>query len=289
MKTKILITGDKGFIGNLLASSLDSNQYIVNTISSNLNYDLCDWGIVNKAPKSDLIIHLAAKSYVPDSFTNPIGFYNNNIVSTLNILEKAKNDGSKVIFFSTYVYGQPEQLPIKENHPIKPLNPYTESKLLGEQLCKAYNRDFGVPITIFRPFNVYGPGQKTSFFIPSILDQIHNKFIKLRDSRPKRDFIYIDDVISAIHKCIVNTNPSNYFRVYNLGTGISTSVEEVVSLILEISNSKSQVIFSNEIRKGEVLETKADIKKIKKELKWDHKISLREGIEKIINFKKVVI
>ena len=289
MKNKILITGARGFIGDFLVNLLDLKRFKLNKFLNSSTLNLCNWDLVSKTPKSDLIIHLAAKNFVPDSFLNPLDFYNNNISSTLNILEKARKDNSRVIFFSTYVYGIPEYLPVDEKHQSNPLNPYTQSKLICEQLCMAYNRDFGIPITIFRPFNVYGPGQNPSFFIPSIIKQINNDFIYLDDSRPKRDFIYIDDVISAIYKCIINENLSDTFNIYNLGTGISTSVKDVAELILEISQSKSKLIFSNKVRKGEVLETKADIKKIKKELKWNYKTSLRKGIEKIINNNKVAI
>lgn len=289
MKNKILITGARGFIGDFLVNLLDLKRFKLNAFLNSSTLNLCNWDLVSKTPKSDLIIHLAAKNFVPDSFLNPLDFYNNNISSTLNILEKARKDNSRLIFFSTYVYGIPEYLPVDEKHQSNPLNPYTQSKLICEQLCMAYNRDFGIPITIFRPFNVYGPGQNSSFFIPSIIKQINNDFIYLDDSRPKRDYIYVDDVISAIYKCIINENLSDSFNIYNLGTGISTSVKDVAKLILEVSQSKSKLIFSNKVRQGEVLETKADIKKIKKELKWNYKISLREGIEKIINKNKVAI
>lgn len=279
----ILITGAKGFVGNSLTKLLKSESFIVNEISDSKTHNLCDWEVVANIPKSDVIIHLAGKSFVPNSFKEPLSFYNNNISSTLNILEKARIDDSRVIFFSTYVYGRPEYLPIDEKHKSSPLNPYTQSKLVCEQLCEAYNRDFGVPITIFRPFNIYGPGQNLSFFIPTIIKQLSNEFIYLNDSRPKRDFIYIDDVISAIHQCIIHENLNDSFQVYNLGTGISTSIKEVVELIVEISKSKSKVIFSNKVRKGEILETTADINKIKRELNWNSKTSIKEGMKKTIN------
>ena len=218
---KILITGSKGFIGSSLLLSLQSKDYDITEIGTSKTQNLCDWEFVDKIRKVDVIIHLAGKSFVPDSFSNPLYFYNNNIISTLNILEKAKKDGAKVIFVSTYVYGNPEYLPIDEKHKLDPQNPYTQSKIVGEELCKAYNRDFNVPITIFRPFNIYGLGQGVRFFIPTLLSQLHNNEIYLNDSRPRRDFIYIDDAISAIEQAInVNVNSLN---IYNLGSGVSTS------------------------------------------------------------------
>lgn len=273
---KILITGSKGFVGSALLKVLQSKGNQVIETHRNDNNNLCDSDYVNNLPTTDVIIHLAGKTFVPDSFTNPLSFYNNNILSTLNILEKAKKDSSKVIFFSTYVYGNPEYLPINEDHKIDPRNPYTHSKIICEELCKAYNRDFNVPVTIFRPFNIYGANQGLSFFIPTIISQLNNKEIHLNDSRPKRDFIYIDDVVDAVEKSLHLSKHT--FIVYNLGTGISTSIREVLDLLIKISKSNAKVIFSEIERKGEILDTIADISKIKCDLNWQPKVSIEEGL-----------
>jgi UDP-glucose 4-epimerase len=233
-------------------------------------------------PEQEIIIHLASKSFVPASFLDPLSFYNNNISSTLNILEKAKLDGSRIIFFSTYVYGKPSYLPIDENHVKSPLNPYTQSKVICEELCEAYHRDFGVPVTIFRPFNIYGPGQDSSFFIPTIINQLNGDKIELNDSRPKRDFIYIDDVIEAVLKSIISD--SNGLSIYNLGTGVSTSVADIVNMIVSLSHSKASVVFSNTIRQGEILDTVADISKTETELKWSPQIPLDKGLKATIDY-----
>ena len=283
---KILITGSRGFIGSSLTKLLKSKFFdIIDTGSTN-TLNLCDWEAVKNIPRAEIIVHLASKNLIPESFKMPLSYYNNNIVSTLNILEKAKLDGSKVIFFSTYPYGNPLYLPIDEDHATNPKNPYTHSKLICEELCKAYHRDFGVPITIFRPFNIYGPGQSLSFFIPTIINQINNEVIHLKDSRPKRDFIYIDDAVEAVFISIIDDK--NLFKIYNLGSGISTSVKDVVETIIKFSQSKAHVLFSDQIRQGEILDTVADISKIKNELHWTPKIPLDIGIKSCIeNFKKL--
>ncbi len=274
---KILITGSSGFIGKSLVNFLNSKFYHIIETGNSKIIDLCKWNEVKNISTADVIIHLAGKNFVPDSFKNPLQYYNNNIVSTINILEKAKNDGSKVIFFSTYLYGNPLYLPINENHPKRPLNPYTQSKLLCEELCEAYNRDFGVPVTIFRPFNIYGPGQNPSFFIPTIINQIDNELIQLNDSRPKRDFIYIDDIVDAVWRSIDYDHHN--FNLFNLGSGVSTSVKDIVNMIIKLSHSKARAHFSDQIRQGEILDTVADITKIKNELHWEPKISFAEGLE----------
>ena len=283
---KVLITGGNGFIGSSLGKLLASKSINIINPGDVDALNLCDWEAVRSIPKSDVIVHLASKNFVPASFNDPQGYYNNNIASTINILEKAKADKSKVIFFSTYVYGPPLYLPVDENHYTNPLNPYTQSKLICEELCKAYHRDFGLPVTIFRPFNIYGPGQNPAFFIPTIINQIKNKVIQLNDSRPKRDFIHVDDVCEAVFLSITNTKHS--FSIYNLGSGVSTSVKEIVNMILKYSHSKAHIVFSDETRQGEVMDTIADISKIKLELNWEPKISISKGLEAIVNGLKQI-
>ena len=278
---KILITGSKGFVGQELINSLNKINYDLILTGSSQDTDLCDWNIVKKLPKSNVIIHLAAKNYIPDSFDNPHKFFKNNILSTLNILEKARIDDSKVIFLSTYVYGTPDFLPVNEEHKINPLNPYTQSKVLCEDLCASYFRDFKIPITILRPFNIYGKNQKDHFVIPKIISQINKKEIQLLSSETKRDFIYISDVVDVIIK-VIQLNKDG-LNIYNIGSGNSISIKKLSEKILKISNSKAKLVVLNKLRKGEIPNTISDNSKIKKELNWEPKISIDTGINLIIN------
>tara|TARA_B100000767_G_scaffold259105_1_gene268519 strand:- start:992 stop:1837 length:846 start_codon:yes stop_codon:yes gene_type:complete len=278
---KILVTGSKGFVGRELLFKIKQKNYELIEIGNSKFTNLCDWEVVKKIPKVDVIIHLAAKSFVPDSFKNPLKFYNNNILSTLNILEKAKIDNSKVVFLSTYVYGNPSYLPIDERHKTEPLNPYTQSKLICEDLCSAYFRDFKVPITILRPFNIYGINQNKNFIIPTIISQVNNKEINLNSSNTKRDFIFISDIVDVIIK-IVDLD-SNLLNIYNLGSGQSVSIKEVVEKILKLTGSQANIKVSNKIRKGEVIDTISDISKIKKDLNWQPKVFIDDGLKLILN------
>lgn len=278
---KILVTGSKGFVGRELLFQMKQKDYELIEIGNTKFTNLCDWEVVKKIPKVDVIIHLAAKSFVPDSFKNPLKFYNNNILSTLNILEKAKMDNAKVVFLSTYVYGNPSYLPIDESHKTEPLNPYTQSKLICEDLCSAYFRDFKVPITILRPFNIYGINQNKNFIIPTIISQVNNKEIKLNSSNTKRDFIFISDIVDVIIK-IVDLD-SKLLNIYNLGSGQSVSIKEVVEKILKLTGSQANIKVSNKIRKGEVIDTISDISKIKKDLNWQPKVFIDDGLKLILN------
>ena len=283
---KVAITGSRGFLGKHLVSRLKNTYNSIKIIEINfdLGYDLLDKDSLNSIKFFDVLIHLAAKSYVPDSFRNPRSFYKTNVLGTLNALELCRKFNAKMIFTSSYVYGSPIYLPINEVHPLRAFNPYAQSKLIAEDLCHAYNRDFDIPSVIFRPFNIYGKGQKEHFLIQSIINQAKTGKIMLKDSRPKRDYIYIDDIVSAYIKAI--NYSFNGVEVFNLGSGVSTSIKGLTKIFLKNIDNDFTIKFSEERRKNEVLETLADIKKAQNLLEWEPLISIDEGISRIIKEDK---
>jgi nucleoside-diphosphate-sugar epimerase len=272
----VLVTGSTGFIGRHLVDLLKQKNCQVLETGGSAAIDLCDPCQVKSIPDTDIIVHLAARSFVPDSFSEPEKFYRNNFLSTLNLLELARKNNSRFVFFSTYVYGVPVYLPIDEEHPVAPLNPYTQSKVIGEQLCSSFQRDFNLPVTVFRPFNVYGPGQNASFLIPRIASQLKMEKIYLGDPSPLRDFVFVDDVVEAVY-CSIQQDTTE-LQTFNLGSGTSISVGELVQSMKLIAGSASEIHFSNIVRQGEIKETLADITKVKKVLGWSPKTSLDEGL-----------
>jgi nucleoside-diphosphate-sugar epimerase len=279
MKT-IAVTGSSGFIGRHLLWSLREQQYNIIEIDIEKDLDISDWSKARNIPHFDTIIHLAAKTFVPDSFKRPHEFYFANQSCTLNVLELARIYSANVIYFSSYLYGMPEYLPIDEKHPLKPHNPYAQSKIICEKICEGYQRDFGVPVIIFRPFNIYGPGQNSSFLIPNIIEQLKSGEILLKDPRPKRDFIHVSDIVYAVMLAIKLENPG--LQTFNLGTGLSFSVEEIVNLIIKYFGKRTIVKYANEYRPGEVLDTIADIRKINTVLKWSPYINIEKGLEALL-------
>ena len=217
---------------------------------------------------------------MPLSFETPYIYYRDNYLITLNVLEKARKDKSKVIFFSSYLYGNPDYLPVDEKHPLAPHNPYAQSKLICEKLCEGYHRDFGVAIIVFRPFNIYGPGQNKSFLVSKIIDQLKTGDVHLEDPRPKRDFIHVMDIVEAVIKAIESKIPA--YEVFNLGSGKSVSITDLADKILSITKSEHKVFFSKKERKGEVMDSVADIRKAKTLLSWDPLFNISEGIKSII-------
>jgi UDP-glucose 4-epimerase len=255
--------------------------YEVLELSRSRGVDLMNFDWLQGLPQCDFIIHLAARTFVPDSFIYPKAFFEFNLGTTLNVLELARIWQAKMIYMSSYLYGNPQYIPVDESHPARPHNPYAQSKLMAEQLCEAYSRDFKVTSIVLRLFNIYGPGQKGAFLIPEILQKIKSGHLALKDPRPKRDYVYIDDVVRAVCLCL-ETECSGY-DVFNLATGISHTVEDVVKIISKYSSIPFTVSYSNEYREGEVLDAAGNAEKLKKFIGIENFIGLEEGLKKMIS------
>ena len=281
---RILVTGSSGFVGKNLVDKLKRQETEVFTLTDRYGYriDIRDQqrikGIIDGIGNLDIVYHLAAISSVPFSIENPRETYEVNVLGTLNVLELCRVcDVKKIVFTSSYLYGSPQYIPIDENHPLQPTNPYARSKMLGEELCRAYNADFEVKCVILRPFNIYGGGQNENFLIPRIIGQLRYRKIKLKDPKPKRDFIYILDVIDAYIKA---GEFNGDFEVFNIGYGKSYSVEEIVDRIVRLYGKNVKVEYSGERRKYEVMDTVADIRKAKELMGWTPTVPLNEGLQR---------
>ena len=282
--SNIILTGSTGFIGsNLLKAlrALDHNVIELNRSSGNVA-ETATW---SSLPASEIVIHLAALTFVPDSWIDPYQYIQTNLQGTICALEYCKKHKAKLIFMSSYMYGKAISLPICEEAEIKAFNPYSLSKKMAEEACSFYAENFDVKITILRPFNVYGPGQKTEFLIPSVIKQLmEGESVKVKVLEPKRDYIYIDDVIAFIIK---GMQLDDKFNVFNIGTGISYSVAELIQAIQDVMKTDFPVYASGEKRMDEVLDTKADISKAAHLLNWTPEFTLKSGIAKILTLKKM--
>lgn len=283
--TKILITGSSGFIGQHLQKALSKLRVTVYSVDL-VNGDVADPETWKAYPQADILIHLAAKSFVPNSWNQPADYIHCNVMGTTHALDYCKNNGAKIIFLSSYLYGNPDILPIPESAKLEPTNPYALSKRIGEELCEFYCEKFNQDAIVLRPFNVYGPGQPESFLIPEIIHQVrNNKKIILNDLGPKRDYIYVGDLVNAILNVI--DKKLKGFSVFNIGSGISYSVQEVVNMIQEINHSNKPVVSKNERRRNEIMNTIADIRKAKTELAWDINWSLYDGLAELMSYNNI--
>ena len=278
---KILITGSEGFVGKNLIRYLKNYSFqIIETKDKSFDLKLNEsWKQIEKC---DYLIHLAGKSFVPKSWEEPARFIENNILLITNALEYCRVNKTKLIFLSSYLYGNCKKIPIKENAPIEATNPYALSKLLAEKLCYFYKNNFQVNNIILRVFNLYGPGQPKEYLLSKITNQVrYENIIKVDNLSPKRDYVYIDDLCSAIVKAI---NYKGNEHIFNIGSGKSYSVKEVIEFIQNIYGTSLNIDEKKLIRKNEILNTIADINLAKKELEWSPIYELKEGLKKIKNF-----
>lgn len=289
MKT-IIITGYDGFIGSHLVPFLQEKKYNVIGISNRLrhrNYlknikkDIRELKPEDIPKNVSCIIHLAALTDVDYCEKNPKKCFDINVLGTLKILETAKQHNANLIFVSSsHVFGKPKKNLIKENHPRNPITVYGASKLSAEYLCEIYSKIFDMNISIIRLFSVFGKKQSGRDVISKLVSQIKKgKTIQLGNLYPKRDFIYITDVIKSLE---IIMNNSGGFQIFNVGTGKSHSIFQVYKILNELVN-KNIKIESNKsfARKDDIKKIVADCSKIKK-LNWKPETTLNEGLEMIL-------
>ena len=281
--SKLFVTGSLGFIGRNLVLKLKELGHEVYehdirygslTIPNALD--------VYFGKGIDHVFHLAARTFIPQSWDDPSHFIGTNVIGTQHVLEYCRKNNASLTFVSAYLYGAPPALPVKEDSDIKPENPFEISKFLAEQLCRFYSEKFDLNVNIFRPFNVYGPWQNERFLIPMVVRQVlgNEDVIRVKNLSTKRDYVYIDDLISAFTASIDHANGCN---VFNIGSGNSISVKEVIDAIQKAAGTSKKVVSDENVRPNEIKEKVADISKAKEILNWSPKTSFSDGIRKIIN------
>ncbi len=278
MKSEILVTGASGFMGRYLVKALEARGHWVRAHSSHQG-DISTCALPIEGASH--VFHLAAKSFVPESWTNPQAFYSVNVMGTVNVLEHCRRNRTPLTLVSSYVYGQPKKLPVAEDHPLAALNPYGHSKILAEDLARFYEQHYGVRLIIVRPFNIYGPGQTPPFLIPLIVQQAidpNASAIRLKDLRPRRDYLYVDDAVAML----VMTLNEGARGVYNLGSGESVSVADVAELVRQAAGTDKAIVSEGQPRPQEVMDVRADISRAATELGWRPSTSLAEGIAKVV-------
>ena len=272
--TKILVTGSRGFIGKQVIKKLKKSEIITDSIDSK-RIDLKNIEEVMRLSESDVVIHLAGKTTKGLDWEE---YFDNNVLGTLNILEYCiVKKIKKMIFVSSYVYGNPKYLPINEKHPIEPHNPYTKSKYLAEQLCEFYAKNSDLKIIILRPFNIFGKTLPKDFLISNLLKSIKtNEKITIINKDSRRDFLHIDDFVDVILKI---KDFDFKFEIFNVGSGKSYSFNEVIKKIEDISMERLHLEYE-ENKENFIEEITADISKINNKIKWFPKISFDEGLKK---------
>jgi nucleoside-diphosphate-sugar epimerase len=280
MRGSILVTGASGFVGtHLIAALRERGEQVVahNSASGDIAHEeLRVPGDVRH------VFHLAARTYVPDSWRTPREFYEVNVLGAINVLEFCRARGATLTLMSSYVYGRPERLPIDEDHPVRAFNPYAHSKILAEQAAAFYRSAFDVAVTVIRPFNLYGPGQAPHFLIPTLVRQTVDpgcEVITVADERPKRDYLFIDDLVDLL---VRQMNKRENGGIYNAGSGTSVSVLDLARMVADAAGTTKPVVSRGEQRPDEVLDTVACIARARREFGWSPRVPLAEGLRRII-------
>jgi UDP-glucose 4-epimerase len=287
---KVLVTGGAGFIGSHLVDRLikrGDEVVVLDNLSTgrkeNINYkaefikgDIRVPSVFNKISNVGIVFHLAALKQVTDSFNRPKLYFDVNVVGSSNVLEFCRKNDAKIVFTSSAsVYGDINK-PAKEDDFCKPLSPYGRYKLFVEELIKSYNEFYGIPYSILRIFNVYGP-RATSGVISNLVFCVKNgnPFYLYGDGKQKRDFIFIDDVVKILllHKRMKN-------MTLNVGTGKPTSLVDLIEIFSNLV--KNLKIIRKEKRKGEIEVSCPDITKLKKVFPKIQFTTLKKGILKCI-------
>ncbi len=283
---KILVTGYSGFIGSNLTGKLVKKYEVVgvsnvkNSISSIIRIEKDIRKLSTRDIPKDIshIIHLAALSDVSYCQENPSECFDVNIRGTQNLLEISRKIGSKFLFVSTsHVYGTPINLPISEKHPKNPASIYASSKLAGEIISESYAKNYGMDVSIVRLFSVYGPNSPSHLVISRIINQIRtSNMIKLGNLYPKRDFVFVDDVVSAIELVI---KKSSGFEIFNIGSGKSFSIQEICKILQQISDKNIAIRSVHALkRKQEIRNVISNISKIVK-IGWRPQTSIKTGLQ----------
>ena len=276
---RTLVTGADGFIGRALVRGLAATGHYVIEMSRSRG-DVVESMTWAGQPTADHVIHLAGRSYVPDSWGDPSSFIHANVGGTTRALDYCRAHNSHLVFVSAYVYGVPHRLPIREDDPVKPNNPYALSKVLAERACEFYAMEMNVPVTVIRPFNIFGPGQRREFLIPSIIEQVlKGGVIRVNDLTPRRDYLDLDDLVTALIKAI--ETPQGY-RIFNIGSGISYSVREMIDIIQAAASTQLPIASAAEPRINEIPDVCADITLARNVLHWQPRHSFAEGMRRLV-------
>jgi UDP-glucose 4-epimerase len=304
--TRIFVTGGAGFIGSHLCKKLSdstSNLTIYDNLSNgkieNVKHlpkvhfvkgDILDLKKLRSQDKADLIFHLAAQVVVPYSMENPIEDFETNARGTLNVLEKARKDDARVIFASSAaVYGNPTQLPTPEDYGFNPFSCYGLSKVVGEEYCDIYSKQYGLDVTILRFANVYG--SRCHGVINDFLDKLDRNPEKLEiigTGLQSRDFVHISDVVEALTLSAVSEAAIG--KTFNIGFGKTTKIIDLAKMILKILNlsDKTAITTTNVSWKGDINTIWFDISKAKRELNWAPTISLEDNLREMLLERKMI-
>ncbi len=311
---KILITGADGFIGSHLTEKLVNLGYDVKAFVYYNSFN--SWGWLDSVPKAiidkieifsgdirdpngvrkamkdcDVVFHLAALIGIPFSYHSPDSYIDTNIKGTLNVLQSAKLLQTKRILITSTseVYGSAKFTPITEEHPFQGQSPYSASKIGADRLAESFHKSFGLPITIVRPFNTFGPRQSARAIIPTIITQLLSgkEEINLGDLSPTRDFCYIQDTVNGFIE--IEKSENTIGEEINISSQQEISIHDLSSQIINLINPNAKIIYDENRKRpnnSEVDRLLGSNKKLKELTQWEQQYDLISGLKETIEWFK---
>ncbi len=303
----ILITGADGFIGSHLTEAAVRAGLKVRAFVQYNSFGSWGWldecepdvkgqfevfsgdirdpnGVRSAVAGCDAVLHLAALIAIPYSYHSPDTYIDTNVKGTLNILQAARdcNVGRVVHTSTSEVYGTAQFVPITEEHPLVGQSPYSASKIGADQLAISFHRSFGMPVTLLRPFNTYGPRQSSRAVIPTIITQLAAgaKQIKLGAVSPTRDFNFVKDTVAGFLRALVCNDADG--EVINIGSNYEISVGDTADLIADLMGVDVEIVTDEQRlrpEKSEVERLWACNKKAERLLGWKPKFAGIDGLK----------
>ena len=306
----VLVTGADGFIGSHLVEGLLEEGAMVRALVYYNSFN--SWGWLDALPAAtrdrievvpgdirdphgvhlalrgcEVVFHLAALIAIPFSYHSPDSYVDTNIEGTLNILQAGRELAiSKLVITSTSeVYGTARYVPIDEKHPYQGQSPYSATKIGADRLAESFYRSFGLPVTIARPFNTFGPRQSARAIIPTIMTQLLAGYdeIHLGNLAPTRDFVYVKDTVQGFIE--IAKSDATVGEEINIATGVEISVGELArELIRQIRPAARIVAEDQRLRPGnsEVDRLLGSNAKLKSLTSWAQRYSFTRGLEETI-------
>ena len=268
---KILVTGSGGFIGSHLTEELIKKGYQVKAFVHYNSFNNWGWldtlhedimenaeifqgdirdpnGVEQAMKGVDAVFHLAALIAIPFSYHSPDTYVDTNIKGTLNVLQAARKMGTKrvIVTSTSEVYGTAQYVPIDEKHPFQGQSPYSATKIGADRLAESFYRSFGLPVTIVRPFNTYGPRQSARAVIPTIITQLltGKTEIKLGSLTPTRDFNYVKDTVNGFIS--IYESDKTVGEEINIATQREISIGELAAELIRQINPKAKIVCDEE-------------------------------------------
>lgn len=307
--TTVLVTGAGGFIGSHLTERLvllgAKTRAFVRYSSTG------SWGWLDHSPHkgavevfpgnvedpetvvaamrgADVVFHLAALIAIPYSYAAPRSYVRTNVEGTNNVLAAARELGVRrlVTTSTSEVYGTARRVPIDEDHPLCGQSPYSATKIAADKLAEAYYLSFGLPVTVVRPFNTYGPRQSARAIVPTVITQaLTQREIRLGELRPTRDLNFVADTVEGF--VLAAESERAVGQVINLGTGVEISIEALCRVVLDLLGKDLPIALDEQRLRpaeSEVMRLCADASKAAALTGWRSRCALSDGLQTTIQW-----